>query len=106
MAAGAHAEGIATLVVRSGDVLIDNIGLRPAIFVRVHETKLAAAVEQRLVHNRFLGLGVPDATLANPARGNFIASPSVLRGAELGRYTLHPLSALRGHGVARSAHQN
>ena len=77
-----------------------NHGLRPAIFVRVHETRLAGAVEQRLVNNLFLGLGMPDATLADPAHGNFVAPPSMLQGAELGQYTLHPLSALRGQGVA------
>ena len=76
-----------------------NQGLRPAIFVRVHEAKLAGAVEQRLANNLFLGLGVPDATLADLARGNFIASPSVLQDADIGPYTLHPLSALRGRGV-------
>ena len=77
-----------------------NQGLRPAIFVRVHAAKLAAAVEQRLANNLFLGVGVTDATLADLARGNFIASPSVLQDADAGQYTLHPMSALRGLGVA------
>lgn len=76
-----------------------NHGSRPAIYVRVHEAKLARAVEQRLVNNLFLGLGVSDAGLADPRRGNFIASPTVLQDAEPGLYALHPLSVLRGHGV-------
>ena len=76
-----------------------NQGLRPAIFVRVHESRLAGTVEQRLANNLFLGLGVPDATLADLARGNFIASPSVLQDADLGPYSLHPMSPLRGRGV-------
>ena len=76
-----------------------NHGLRPAIFVRVHDAKLAGAVEQRLANNLFLGLGAPDATLADLGRGNFVAAPAVLQDADLGLYTLHPLSALRGRGV-------
>ncbi len=76
-----------------------NRSLRPAIFVRVHDAKLARAVEQQLANNLFLGLGVPDARLADLMRGNFISSPTVLQDAEHGLYTLHPLSALRGHGV-------
>lgn len=76
-----------------------NHGLRPAIFVRVHQAKLARQVEQRLANNLFLGLGVPDASLADLARGNFIASPSVLEDAQAGLYSLHPRSALRGRGV-------
>ena len=74
-------------------------GLRPAIFVRVHDTKLASAVEQRLANNLFIGLGVPDATLTDLARGNFVAPPSVLQDADHGLYSLHPLSPLRGRGV-------
>ena len=77
-----------------------NQGLRPAIFVRVHESKLLQPVEQRLANNLFIGLGVPDTQVADLARGNFIASPSVLQDADQGRYTLHPASALRGRGVA------
>ena len=74
-----------------------NRNLRQAIFVRVHDAKLARPVEQRLANNLFLG--VPDATLADLARGNFVAAPSVLQDAERGLYTLRPLSALRGRGV-------
>ena len=79
--------------------------LRPAIFVRVHDAKLAGAVEQRLANNLFLGLGVPDARLADLRRGNFIASPTVLQDAEPGLYTLHlflarPQRAAR-HGTRR-----
>lgn len=75
-------------------------GLRPAIFVRVHDGKLARPVEQRLANNLFIGLGVPDARWSDLVRGNFIASPSVLRDADQGLYALHPMSALRGRGVA------
>ncbi len=76
-----------------------NHSQRPAIFVQVHEARLARPLEQRLVNNLFLGPGVADAALADPARGNFIASPLVLQDAELGLYTLHPKSVLRGRGV-------
>ena len=76
-----------------------NRNLRQAIFVRVHDAKLARPVEQRLANNLFLGLGVPDATLGDLARGNFVAAPSVLQDTERGLYTLRPLSALRGRGV-------
>ena len=75
-------------------------GVRPAIFVRVHDSKLERPVEQRLANNLFIGLGVPDARWSDLVRGNFIASPSVLQDAGQGLYTLHPASALRGRGVA------
>ena len=74
-------------------------GMRPAIFLRVHDGKLKRPVEQRLANNLFIGLGVADARWSDLARGNFIASPSVLRVGEPGPDTLHPMSALRGHGV-------
>ena len=77
-----------------------NHSQRPAIFVAVHHARLARPLEQRLVNNLFLGLGAGDAALADQARGNFIAPPSVLQDAEAGLYTLHPKSVLRGHGVA------
>ena len=76
-----------------------NSGLRPAIFVRVHRDKLKTEVEQRLANNLFLGLGLPDAQLSDLALGNFLASPTVLLDADVGAYTLHPLSLLRGRGV-------
>lgn len=76
-----------------------NFGLRPAVFVRVHQARLQAAVEQRLANNLFLGLGLPDAQLSDLALSNYLASPSVLQDAEQGRYGLHPQSLLRGRGV-------
>ena len=76
-----------------------NHALRPAVFVRVFESKLRSAVEQRLANNLFLGLGVADASLADWARGNFIASPSVLHDADLGLFALHRSSWLRGRGA-------
>ena len=77
-----------------------NQGLRPAIFVRVFAAKLPRPVEQRLVNNLFLGLGVADVSLGDLAHGNFFASSTVLGDADLGQFALHPLSWLRGRGVA------
>ncbi len=76
-----------------------NFGLRPAFFVRVHKDKLNGQVDQRLANNLFLGLGLPDAQLSDLLLGNYLASPSVLQDAELGQFTLHPQSLLRGRGV-------
>ena len=74
-------------------------GQRPALFVRVHEAKLPRPLEQRLTNNLFLGLGVVDASLADLARGNFVAAPSVLQDTELGAFRLHRASWLRGRGI-------
>ena len=76
-----------------------NEGLRPGVFVRVHESKLGREVEQRLANNLFLGLGVPDARLADLLQGNYVASPTVLNDPVIGAYGLHPISLLRGRGV-------
>ena len=78
-------------------------GLQAAIFVRVFEAKLGRAVEQRLANNLFLGLGLADAKFSDLARGNFIASISVLQDADTGQFALHPMSWLRGRGVAPGA---
>ncbi len=75
-------------------------GMRPAVFVRVHDSKLMRPVEQRLANNLFIGLGVAGGRWSDLARGNFVASPTVLRDADVGDYMLHPMSALRGRGVA------
>ena len=75
-------------------------GLLPAVFVRVHQSKLARAVQQVLSNNLFLGLGVVDGSLADLARGNFMAATGVLQDAERGPFRLRPDSWLRGHGVA------
>ena len=74
-------------------------GARPAIFVRVFESKIGRAVEQSLTNNLFLGLGVADVSLADLARGNYVASPTVLVDADLGQFALHRQSWLRGRGV-------
>ena len=74
-------------------------GMRPAVFVRVHDSRLVRPVEQRLANNLFIGLGVADARWSDLLRGNFIASPTVLRDADRGDHMLHPMSALRGRGV-------
>ena len=76
-----------------------NAGLRPAFFVRVHETRLKAVVEQRVANNLFLGLGVPDIGWSDLSLGNHIASRSGLRDADRGDYRLQPAAALRGQGV-------
>jgi hypothetical protein len=74
-------------------------GLRPGIFVRVHESKLNSPVDQRLANNLFLGLGLPDVRLSDLLEGNYVASPSVLEDPALGAWGLHARSQLRGRGV-------
>lgn len=77
-----------------------NEGLRPGFFVRVHESRLKGAVEQRLANNLFLGLGLPDARLSDLLEGNYVASPSVLDDPANGAWGLHAMSQLRGRGIA------
>ncbi len=76
-----------------------NEGLRPGVFVRVHDGRLKREVEQRLANNLFLGLGVPDATLGDLLQGNYVASPTVLDDPANGAWGLHAMSLLRGRGV-------
>ena len=76
-----------------------NAGLRPAFFVRVHQARLASAVEQRVANNLFLGLGVPDIGWSDLALGNHVASRHELQGADRGDYRLPPAAAQRGQGV-------
>jgi hypothetical protein len=76
-----------------------NEGLRPGIFVRVHESRLKRDVEQRLANNLFLGLGVPDTRLSDLLQGNYLASPTVLDDPAAGAWSLNAMSQLRGRGV-------
>lgn len=76
-----------------------NAGLRPAFFVRVHESRLKSVVEQRAANNLFLGLGVPDIGWSDLALGNHVASRSELRDADHGDYRLQSSGSLRGQGA-------
>lgn len=74
-------------------------GLRPALFLRVHEARLARPVRQTVANNLFVGLGVPDLDWADASRGNFIVPPSVLQDADGGAWGLRPSSWLIGRAV-------
>ncbi len=77
-----------------------NSGWRPAQFVRVHEDRLRAPVQQRWLNNLFVGLGVADVAWGDLARGNYLVPASALQNPLQGAYGLQPASWLRGRGVA------
>ena len=80
-------------------------GLRPAIFVRVHEGKLGAAVPQRVVNNLFVGLGLADVDWGSAAEGNFVLPVALLQTDAHGLPRLAADAWLRGRAVvAGSAH--
>lgn len=76
-----------------------NAARRPALFVRVHEAKLGQAVEQTLVNNLFVGLGLTDGLGTIAGNGNHAAGPHELVDANDGPFGLVRESALRGRGV-------
>ena len=77
-----------------------NSGWRPAQFVRVHEDRLQAPVQQRWLNNLFVGLGVADVAWADLARGNYLIPASALQDPAQGGYGLQATSWLRGRAVA------
>jgi hypothetical protein len=76
-----------------------NAARRPAIFVRVHESKLGQAVEQTLVNNLFVGLGFTDDLGVPTGQGNHAVGPHELVDAANGPFGLVRDSPLRGRGV-------
>ncbi|MBP6765079.1 MAG: hypothetical protein KA141_08785 [Rubrivivax sp.] len=74
-----------------------NDGLRPGLFVRVHE--LAKPVAQQFVNNLAVGLGLGPLALADPTQGNFSALPAVLQDMSVGLYALSLDSMYRGLAV-------
>jgi hypothetical protein len=67
--------------------------------VRVHEAKLGQAVEQTLVNNLFVGLGLTDGLGTVAGNGNHAAGSHELVDATDGPFGLVRDSALRGRGV-------
>ncbi len=77
-----------------------NPGPRPAVFVRVHELRLPHKVDQRLVNNLFLGLGVAEPLSQVLLQGNQFAPLHTLPGAGRGDYRLPADSPVLGLGTA------
>jgi hypothetical protein len=74
-----------------------NEGLKPALFLRVHD--LGKPVERVVANNLYVGLGVSDVAWADVLRGNYLAPPQVLQDPEVGQYGLGLDSLLRHRGV-------
>jgi hypothetical protein len=74
-------------------------GLKPALFVRVHEAKLGVAVPQRVLNNLFVGLGLADVDWGSAAQGNFALPAGVLLTDATGLPRLAADSWLRGRAV-------
>ena len=80
-----------------------NTGLRPALFVRVHEDRLRTPVQQRWVNNLFVGLGVADVVWGDLKLGNFLTTPGMLQDPAKGAYALQVDAWLRSRGVQPEA---
>jgi hypothetical protein len=84
-----------------GLVMVNNTliseGLRPGVFVRVHDLK--KPVLQRFINNLSVGLGAGEWALTDPTRGNFTVPRAVLQDADDALYALPADSWLRGRGV-------
>jgi len=74
-------------------------GVRPGVFVHLHQARLQREVSTHYVNNLSLGFGVGELGLADITQGNFTATTSVLRDAATGDYALGSAYWLRGRGV-------
>lgn len=73
-----------------------NTGLRPARFIRVHDTLLRGPVQQRVLNNLFVGLGLPGTPGGDDSSGNHLVPPQLLLDAQAPLPRLGPDSLLRG----------
>lgn len=74
-------------------------GVRPGLFVHLHQARLQRDVATHYVNNLSLGFGVGELGLADITQGNFTATTGVLQDAAAGHYALGRDSLLRGRGV-------
>ena len=77
-----------------------NESWKPALFVRVHEKALGAAVLQRVVNNLFVGLGFADVDWGGGTSGNFFVPSAALQDSLAAEPRLPADAWLRGRAQA------